>query len=203
MMDATHHFALLFCAVSSDGRMEVNMGEKNTVPIGKSKTKHFIALAVILLAFWVLLSGKLETKYLIMGVGTSLLTTWVTLPLLRVPSENQKEYFYAFDFPYSKYAYYWLYLVKEIVKASIDVAKVVLNPKLPISPHVVQFTRPMVNPLAHVTLANSITLTPGTITMDIDEGVYTIHALTEGAADGLEDGQGEMMQRVSHIFGEN
>lgn len=171
--------------------------------IGTSKTKHCIVLSIVLLAFWLLLSGKTEFKYVSMGVGTVLITVWATLPLLRIPSANGKKHFYAFDFPFFRYAFYWIYLSKEIAKASIDVAKVVLNPKMPIDPMVVQFKRPMDNPLAHVTLANSITLTPGTITMDIDEDVYTIHALTDGAADGLENGQGEMMQRISDIFGEN
>lgn len=174
--------------------------EKNNRKIGTSKTKHLIALTVILLAFWILLSGKVDFKHLLMGLGTVLVVVWVTTPLLHIPSEDGKRHFYAFDFPYLKYAVYWIWLLGEIVKASIDVARVVLNPKMPINPHVVQFKRPMSNPLAHTTLANSITLTPGTITMDIDEGVYTIHALTDGAADGLEDGQGEMMQRVCDIF---
>lgn len=179
--------------------MEKSINKK----VGSSEAKHFIGLAVILFTFWILMSGSLKLLHLSMGLGIVLITTWITLPVLRIPSENGKESFWAFDVPYFEYAFYWLYLVKEIVKASIDVAKVVLDPKLPINPHVVQFKRPMSNPLAHVTLANSITLTPGTITMDVDEGVYIIHALTDGAADGLENGEGEMMMRVSHIFGEN
>lgn len=171
--------------------------------VGKSQTKHFIGLTLVLFAFWILMSGSFELMHLSMGLAAALIATWLTLPLLHVPAEDGKSGFYAFDFPYFKYAVYWIYLIKEIAKASIDVAKVVLDPRLPINPHVVQFKRPMSNPLAHVTLANSITLTPGTITMDVDDGVYTIHALTTGAADGLEDGQGEMMVRVSHIFGED
>lgn len=180
--------------------MKKNNSTNNT--IGSSKTKHFIALTLILFAFWVLLSGKIGVKYLSIGMVTVLVSVWVTMPLLRLPSGDGRRYFYAFDFPYFKYAFYWIYLLKEIVKASIDIAKVVLHPKMPINPHVVEFKRPMVHPLAHATLANSITLTPGTITMDIDEGVYTVHALTDGAADGLKSGQAEMMLRISNIFDE-
>ena len=176
--------------------------KKNNNSIGTSKTKHFIVLTVILYIFWLLLSGKTEIKYLTIGLGTVLVAVWVTMPLLRISSEDGRRSFYAFDFPYLKYALYWIFLLKEIIKASIDVAKVVLHPKMPVNPHVVQFKRPMVNPLAHATLANSITLTPGTITMDIDENVYTIHALTDGAADGLEGGHCKMMLRVSDVFGE-
>lgn len=176
--------------------------KKDNSTIGASKTKHSIVLTVILFTFWVLLSGKTEIKYLIIGLGTVLVTVWVTMPLLRVTSVDDERHFYAFDIPYFKYAVYWIFLLKEIVKASIDIARVVLQPKMPINPSVVQFKRPMSNPLAHTTLANSITLTPGTITMDIDENVYTVHALTHGAAEALENGQAEMMQRISRVFGE-
>jgi len=178
-------------------QMKKNINKKET-----SQIKHFIALFVILFGFWVLLSGKMEAKYLTIGFVSALVSTWITLPLLRLPSVNGKVYFHAFDFPYFSYVTYWLWLIKEIIKANIDIAMVVLNPKLPINPQIVQFKRPMANPIAHVTLANSITLTPGTITMDIDNDVYTIHALTDGAAAGLENGQGEMMVRVSRLFSE-
>ncbi|MGI6226330.1 MAG: Na+/H+ antiporter subunit E [Peptococcales bacterium] len=178
------------------------MKKNQTTQVGTSKTKHFIGLTAILFAFWILMSGSFQMLHLAMGIGACLMASWMTLSLLHVPSEDGKKYFYAFDFPYFKYTFYWIYLTKEIAKASIDVAKVVLDPKLPINPKVVQFKLPFSNPLAHATLANSITVTPGTITMDVDEGVYTIHALTDGAADGLEDGHGEMMLRISRIFGE-
>ncbi|MDK2822331.1 MAG: multicomponent Na+:H+ antiporter subunit [Clostridia bacterium] len=169
---------------------------------GTSQTKNYIFLTAILFVFWVLLSGKMEAKYLTIGFITAVVSAWVTLPLLRLPSADGKGYFLAFDFAYFKYLIYWFWLLKEIIKANIDIALVVLNPKLPINPQVVQFKRPMSNPLAHVTLANSITLTPGTITMDVKDGVYTIHALTDGAAQGLGNGQGEMMVRVSRLFNE-
>ncbi|KJS85507.1 MAG: hypothetical protein JM58_08715 [Peptococcaceae bacterium BICA1-8] len=167
-----------------------------------SQTKHLIALTVILFVFWILLSGKMEAKYLTIGFVTSVVSAWLTLSLLRLPSADGKGYFMVFDFPYGKYAFYWVWLIKEIVKANIDIALVVLNPKLPINPQVVNFKRPMDNPMAHVTLANSITLTPGTITVDVQNGTYIIHALTDGAAEALENGQGEMMVRVSRLFNE-
>ena len=179
-------------------QMKNNVNKK----VGTSQIKHFIVLTAVLFAFWILLSGKMEAKYLVIGFLTSLISVWVTLPLLRLPSETNKGYYYPFDFPYFRYAFYWLWLLKEIIKANIDIAMVVLSPKLPINPQIVEFKRSMSNPIAHVTLANSITLTPGTITMDVADGVYTIHALTDGAGEALENGQGEMMVRISRIFGE-
>jgi len=178
------------------------MNKNMNKDLRSSQTKHLIALTVILFAFWILLSGKMEAKYLTIGFVTSVAAAWLTLSLLSLPSSDGKGYFMAFDLPYGKYVFYWVYLMKEIIKANIDIALVVLNPKLPINPQIVNFKRPMDNPMAHVTLANSITLTPGTITMDVQNGTYIIHALTDGAAEALENGQGEMMVRVSRLFNE-
>lgn len=178
--------------------------DKKMIENTTSKTRHFIVLTLVLFTFWVLLSGKMQPKYLIIGFGSAVISSWITLPLLRLPSASGKGYFYAFDFPYGKYFIYWFWLLKEIVKANIDIALVVLNPKLPINPQMVKFKKPMANPLAHVTLANSITLTPGTITVDVDNGVYTIHALTDSAAEALlpEHGDGEMQAKVAGVFAE-
>lgn len=167
-----------------------------------SETKQFIVLSAVLFLLWVLLSGKMEAKLLGMGLAASLFSAWITMSLLRIPSVDRKSVYVAFDFPYVKYIVYWFWLFKEIVKANIDIAKVVLNPKLPINPQIVTFRRPMDNPLAHVTLANSITLTPGTVTVDVEGDLYVIHALTDGAAEGLEGGEGEMMKRVYALFNE-
>ncbi|MFZ7104889.1 MAG: Na+/H+ antiporter subunit E [Peptococcaceae bacterium] len=179
--------------------MDKKMNENST-----SKTKHFVVLTLVLFIFWVLLSGKLQPKYLIIGFASAAIASWITLPLLRLPAANGKGFFYAFDFPYAKYFTYWFWLLKEIIKANIDIALVVLNPKLPINPRMIRFKMPMANPIAHVTLANSITLTPGTITVDVEDGVYTIHALTDGAGDALlpEKDGGEMQVKVAKVFNE-
>lgn len=165
-----------------------------------SKTKHFIVLTAVLFGFWLLLSGKMEAKYLTIGFVTSVISAWLTFPLLLIPSADGKHYIWAFDFPYGKYFIYWFWLLWEIVKANIDIAMVVLNPKLPINPQMVTFKKPMFNSLAHVTLANSITLTPGTVTIDVEDGVYAVHALTDGAAEGLLSG--EMQKKVAQVFNE-
>jgi multicomponent Na+:H+ antiporter subunit E len=118
-------------------------------------------------------------------------------------SEPQKTYF-AFDFPYFRYIAYWPWLLWQIVKANIEIALVILNPNLPINPQIITFRKKMSNPHAHVVLANSITLTPGTVTVDVKDDLYLVHALTDSAAKGLvpEDGEAEMLTKVSSVFGE-
>src|SRR5690554_6536694 len=143
---------------------------QNNESLNNSKFKHYSILAIILFGFWVSLSGVIEVKFLTIGLATALITAWVTGPLLRLPSTDGKGFFYVFDLPYIKYAFYWVWLIKEIVKASIDILKILLNPKMPINPQIIKFKKCMKNPIAHVTLGNSITLTPGTVILDIEGG---------------------------------
>lgn len=183
--------------------MKKNAGD-NIKVIG-SESLQFILLAAILFVFWIVLSGMMKAKFLIIGFFTSLIIAWLTGPLLRLPSLARKnEVYLAFDFPYLKFIKYLPWLLWEVVKANIDVVKLVLNPKMPIDPVIIKFKKPMANPLAHVILANSITLTPGTITMDLEEGVYYVHAISKEAAEALapKEGEGEMPRRVAYIFSE-
>ena len=92
---------------------------------------------------------------------------------------------------------YWGWLVVEVVKSSLQVTRCVLNPKLPISPTVVEFDATTDHPVDLAILGNSITLTPGTLTLQISGQHVVVHALTkEGAEDVIS---GEMDRRVSEL----
>ena len=96
---------------------------------------------------------------------------------------------------------YSLWLLKELVLANIDVVKATVRPELRIDPKVISFVFRADNPMAKVLLANSITLTPGTVTINVTpEGIYEVHALTDGAAEGLLSGA--MPRKVAELFGE-
>ncbi|MFT5504625.1 MAG: multicomponent Na+:H+ antiporter subunit E [Gammaproteobacteria bacterium] len=92
---------------------------------------------------------------------------------------------------------YWLWLGGEILKSSVDVARIVLDPKLPLSPQEIELKVTDENPLSQVILANSITLTPGTLTLDLHEGIIKVHCLTEQGARDLLDN--EMIRRVTKL----
>ncbi|NQU71730.1 MAG: Na+/H+ antiporter subunit E [Rhodospirillales bacterium] len=96
---------------------------------------------------------------------------------------------------------YMPWLAWEIVKANIDVARVVLHPRLPISPTLIHVKPTQKSDLALVFFANSITLTPGTISVDVGHGDILVHAITRDAAAGLENG--EMDRRVTQVAGED
>lgn len=94
---------------------------------------------------------------------------------------------------------YGPWLVTEIIKANLDVAKRIIDPKLPISPTVFEVTCLGETDLNHVIFANSITLTPGTLSIELEERVITVHALSEHAAQDLLNGQ--MNRRVAKLEG--
>jgi multicomponent Na+:H+ antiporter subunit E len=156
----------------------------------------------ILFAFWLILSGKLELKYLIFGLASAALVTFVTQGLLE-PQEGQRRT------PSSMAKFlkagwrllsYFVWLIYEIVKSNIQVAYIVLHPKLPIEPGLLQFRTRLRSKVGHVILANSITLTPGTITVDLVDGTYLVHALVPDAAGSLLEAK--MQTKLEAIFGE-
>jgi len=93
---------------------------------------------------------------------------------------------------------YWPWLFWEIVKANVDVTRRVLG-LAGISPTIVRIKATQKTELGHVIYANSITLTPGTVTLAVEDGVMIVHALTRGAADGLKSG--EMDRRCTAVEG--
>lgn len=91
------------------------------------------------------------------------------------------------------------WLLYQIVLANVHVAKLVLNPSMNdlIDPHIIRFKTKLKKDMSLVTFANSITLTPGTITILIRDGYYLVHAIDMKVAGDLP---GEMEERVGHIF---
>ena len=95
-------------------------------------------------------------------------------------------------------AAYLPWLAWQVVVANLHVARIVLHPRLPIDPCVVRLDTPTPHTLARLTVTNSITLTPGTVTLDADVGGYLVHALTRSAAAAVE--RGAMHRRVQALF---
>ena len=176
-------------------------GVLNDKKIVGSPMVHMTGLALVLFAFWMVLSGRTETKFVVYGILTAVVTTWVTYPLLLVPNKDGSKKYYVFGFSISKMIMYFFWLMWQLVLANIDVLLATTGQELNIDPKVVRFRFRADNPMASVILANSITLTPGTVTMNVtDDGVYEIHALTVGAAAGVLDGG--MQKKVADLYGE-
>tara|TARA_R110000823_G_scaffold119998_12_gene244449 strand:- start:11074 stop:11544 length:471 start_codon:yes stop_codon:yes gene_type:complete len=92
---------------------------------------------------------------------------------------------------------FWFWLGVELVKSNLVVARIILSPRMPVSATVVQLTAQTDDPVLQAILGNSITLTPGTVTLDDHEGKLLIHCLTRAGADALLEG--EMNRRVSAL----
>jgi multicomponent Na+:H+ antiporter subunit E len=166
------------------------------------KAKRLGLQFVILFAFWLLLSGKLEVKYLIFGLISAGIVTFVTQDLLE-PNESERKTSSSLTELWKtgrRLFAYFIWLIYEIIKANLQVAYIVLHPKLPIEPGLLRFRTRLRSQVGQVILANSITLTPGTITVDLREGTYLVHALVPGAAGSLLEAR--MQSKLEAIFGE-
>jgi len=139
-----------------------------------------ISLALWLLAFWLLLSGH-YTAWLV-GAG---IVVAVAIAVLGQVSGFADEEGHPVDRVLAGLAY-WPWLALEIVKSSLSVARTVVDPRLPIAPRLFELKTALRSPVAVATYANSITLTPGTVTVGIDRehDLLRVHALrAEGEAD--------------------
>lgn len=147
----------------------------------------------LLYGFWITLSGKYDLFHLSLGFLCSFLVGCVSHDLLfeDIKAKNRL-------ISILRFVRYLPWLIYQIILANIHVASLALSPRMPIDPKIIRFKTKLMSDLSIVTLANSITLTPGTITMDIIDGEFYVHALSKKVADDLLTG--EMEQRVASIF---
>lgn len=153
-----------------------------------------VSLFLVLCVLWLLLSGFYQPLLLGLGIASSLLVTWIARRMDVVDHEGHPIHL-SWRAPL-----YWSWLAWEIVKSNIDVAKIILAPSLPISPKVIQLPASQKDELGHVIYANSITLTPGTLSIDVIDHTIVVHALTEAGAAALETG--DMDRRIVRMEGE-
>lgn len=149
-----------------------------------------MSLGFVLAILWILLSGYYDEPILLaMGVVSVVLVVLVSRRLDIVDHEGHPAHLSI------RGLLYWPWLMKEIVKSSIDVSLVILHRRMPIRPSVFTVRGTQRSDLGLVIFANSITLTPGTVTMELEGDLLTVHALTAAAASGWEES--EMNRRVT------
>ena len=159
-----------------------------------SKPLNFALMGLALLAMWLLLSGLFKPLLIALAVLSVLLTLWLSARMGVVEPEHHPVWAAL------RYLPYWPWLVVEIVKSSIDVARRVLSPSMPISPTVFVVETSQHTTMGRVVYANSITLTPGTVTLAVEGNRLRVHALSREAIEYLLSG--EMDGRVSRAEGE-
>lgn len=162
---------------------------------------HVLSMFILLFCFWMVLAGRTETKFVVYGLLTSAVAAWVTYPLLLVPNQDGSKRYFVLGVNPFRFVYYVGWLMWQLILANVDVFLATTGQELAVDPKVVRFYFKADNPMASAMLANSITLTPGTVTLNVtDEGLYEIHALTPGAAEGVLNGG--MQKQVADLYGE-
>lgn len=151
-----------------------------------SKLATFLIMAVV----WVVLSGMFDPFHLTLGVICCGLVAHFSHGLLFWGGDAK-----SWTRGLVRWILYVPSLLWEIVLANIHVIRVVLHPRMleVIDPQVIRFRTVLTRPISKVTLAQSITLTPGTITVDVRDGEFTVHALTRSTAEGCP---GAMEERI-------
>lgn len=153
--------------------------------------RHIINVSLFLFAIWLLWSGHYTPLLLAFGV---LSTAFVVSLMARVDLIDRETHLVLLK---PALFLYTLWLAKEIIKSCLDISRRILSPGLPISPNVVRVKARQRTELGKVTYVNSITLVPGTVSMDIDGDTITVHALTRENAEELK--RGEMGRRVCDV----
>ena len=158
-----------------------------------------LVLLLLLAGVWLLWSGgyswpgaeRFNGITAGLGVASVLGVLLITRRLLRVAGAGAA-------LPYGiGHVLYLPWLLVEIVKANLDVAGIVLSKEMPISPRLIRVKASQKSVLGQVIYANSITLTPGTISLDLRDGEILVHALTKESAEGVLTG--EMDERVTKM----
>ncbi len=157
--------------------------------------RYFIVFFILYL-HWVLWSGKFDAFHLSLGIISCALVTFMSHDLFLKRKKISPKLLVE-SIRFIKYIPWLLY---QIVLSNIHVAFLVLSPRMPIDPKLIRYKTKLKSDISLVTFANSITLTPGTITADIEDGEYVVHALSTKVADDLMTG--EMEDKVAHIFEE-
>jgi multicomponent Na+:H+ antiporter subunit E len=147
--------------------------------MGLKTLKNQILLFVLLLAFWLVIVPSINLIQIVVGSIVALAITLYSLDAAVVSKPFNINLLYIF-----KFIRFSLVLLVEIVKSNIEVAKIILSPKLKIKPQFVKINNPLKSDFNRVIYGNAITLTPGTITVELEKDYIIIHALnSKGASD--------------------
>lgn len=139
------------------------------------------------MVFWLVMSGHYDLMHVSFGIFSVILVLLINHPI-RKHLFSLGEHPAALKLSLVRLTYYVPWLLWQIVVSSLQVAYVVLHPKCPIDPAVLRFKTSLGNTSSKVILGNSITLTPGTITLEIEREEFLVHSLMDISSTGIIDG---------------
>ena len=162
------------------------------------------AQSVVLFGLWLAFSGHTEPEFILQGViaatSATALANWLFQGIGSANPIHPAKPYGQFSLTVIRFVLYVPWLIWQIVVSNIHVAWLVLHPRLPINPSLVEFESSLTSAGAQVLLAQSITLTPGTVTVDLANGKFLVHCLSAKSREGLE--QASIQTRVANVFSE-
>jgi multicomponent Na+:H+ antiporter subunit E len=147
--------------------------------------RYSFSLAILLAVLWLAISGVYKPPLFVLGAASIVTVVWLSRRMDVVGVEHNPV-LYSWRLPV-----YWLWLLKEIAKSNVEVARAALAPQDRVRPRIVRVPVRLGSAVAKVTYANSVTLTPGTVTLLLEADCLEAHALLESSASGLESGDME------------
>lgn len=159
----------------------------------KPTKTHAVIWALVLAVFWLFLSGFLKPLLLAFGLISVVLVVYLIKRMDTSDDEPQKP---ALSFAFFRYVFW---LIGQIILSSIEVTKLVWGNSKNLSPSIAKLPINSTPDQSRVLYANSITLTPGTLSVDIDQDHITVHALKAQSIQELQ--AGEMAKKVSSVTG--
>jgi len=156
--------------------------------------KYWLGLALVLATFWMINSGYF--KPILLGLGTFSVFTvlYIMWRMDRIGDESYPPIMPSWHLPG-----YLFWLGVEIIKSNFTMVRLIWQRDLDLSPQVFTVKVGPRGDVARVIYANSITMTPGTVTMDVRGDEFKIHALTQASADGVKSG--DMDRHVTRLEG--
>ena len=150
------------------------------------------------MTFWYLLSGYLDPFYIGAGIASSLVVTYASADLMFRSQKNILDSTRTFV----RFLLYLPWLMVEILYANIDVAYRILHPKMPIDPGMITIETPFKGDILRTSFANALTLTPGTVTIDVRRGTFVVHALVMDVSNRELLEKRGIEKSLGRIFGE-
>ena len=170
----------------------MSSGQSRTSGAGASQLySRMSVLGLLLFVGWLLWSGLYKPLLLGLGLVSCAITLYVVKRMGYFDNDT-----YAFHYKRGLIGF-WLWLGTEVVRSSLEVARVVLQPDPVVEPRTVSIDASDLDLVDQALLGNAITLTPGTLTMDVADGRLLVHTLTAAGAAALEEG--EMVRRVKAL----
>jgi multicomponent Na+:H+ antiporter subunit E len=161
--------------------------------VRRSRTPRVLAASAAVFAFWLVISASLAPAELLLGAALSLLLGWWSARFLwsgQAPRVSARQLLALLR--------YLFLFGGQVFLAAVHVARVVVDPRLPIRPKLITCRTELRREISRVAFAHSVSLTPGTLTVDMDGGTFLVHCLDEASATSILSG--ELERRVARVF---